>query len=161
MPPTKRWLLDIHVYVPVMQDCWAYCFSSKAKDRHVHRLLVSRLVTNTQIPLPKVDFESILSTDSTSRSLDRLDRQIDSTRLNIDRLDRSTRSISRSTVWYVDAGISLSPSTLTVFVFMTGPKIIASWCKKLPLSFHKLPATFWSFASAWIYVYVSKKLHRQ
>ena len=54
--------------------------------------------------LPKVDFESILSTDSTSRSLDRFDRStrlestlsIDSTSVLIGQLDRSTRSISRS-----------------------------------------------------------------
>ena len=92
MPPTKRWLLD--KYVPMMQDCWAYCFSSKAKNRHVHRLLVSRLVTNTtaksRLRVDNIDWLDFTFARST--------RSIDSTWVDsVDRLDsaenRSTRSI--------------------------------------------------------------------
>ena len=88
MPPTKRWMLD--KYVPMMQDCYAYCFSSKAKDRHVRRLLVSRLVTNTTAKIRlRVDI-----IDWLDFTLDRSTR-LESTRLKI---DRSTRSISRSSL---------------------------------------------------------------
>ena len=92
MPPTKRWLLD--KYLPMMQDCWAYCFSSKAKDRHVHRLLVSRLVTNTtakcRLRVDIIDWLDFTFARST--------RSINSTWVDsVDRLDsaenRSTRSI--------------------------------------------------------------------
>ena len=68
----------------MMQDCRAYCFSSKAKDRHVHRLLVSRLVTNTtakcRLRVDIIDWLDFTFARST--------RSIDSTRLKIDRLDR-------------------------------------------------------------------------
>ena len=102
MPPTKRWLLG--KYVPMMQDCWAYCFSSKAQDRHVHRLLVSRLVTNitakSRLRVDIIDWldftfaRSTRSIDSTwVDSVDRLDSAENRS------LDRSTRSISRSTAY--------------------------------------------------------------
>ena len=91
MPPTKRWLLG--KYVPVMQDCWAYCFSSKAKDR----LLVSRLVTNTTAK-SRLRVDIIDWLDFTFARSTRLEStlSIDSTRLKI---DGSTRSISRSTAY--------------------------------------------------------------
>jgi len=77
MPPTKRWLLD--KYVPMMQDCWACCFCSKAKDRHVHRLLVSRSVTNTtsksRLRVDIIDWLDFTFARST-RSIDSIDFKV-------------------------------------------------------------------------------------